>query len=65
MPPKGLPELVDEVGGIHQTIDSWARGFQGFPIRIINDKRQDRMERSGPIKLVQNLWKRAVKRNAP
>jgi hypothetical protein len=70
LPPKGLPELVDEVEKIRKELEKWKEGGRGLRVVTVERRRQQRREwrhhhvrilrRQGPRALARSLWDRAL-----
>ena len=73
LPPKGIPELVDEVKNISKEIKKWrGDGLSGLLVRTLDQRRQDRIDarrvnvrilrQQGPKTLARWMWNRALSR---
>jgi hypothetical protein len=72
LPPKGLPQLVQEVAKVREEIGRWRSGFRGLLVQTVDKRRQDRrdlrefylhlLRNQGPKVLARQIWADALQR---
>jgi hypothetical protein len=71
-PPKGLPQLVQEVAKVREELGRWRSGIRGLLVQTVDKRKQDRRELRalylyllrdrGPKVLARQMWVHALQR---
>lgn len=71
-PPKGLPQLVQELAKVRDELGRWRSGLRGLLVQTVDKRRQDRRElrglylhllrNRGPKALARQMWADALQR---